>query len=341
MDFLIKFKNEKLIKINISILIVLLSLLFVSTKCYAEVWISPFESYVVSSPMYDRTNYVGTGYHLGWDMVSSSGDLTIRSVCSGTVTNAGFESSMGNYVIIQTTLTEDLIIDGVNYGNTLRLRYMHMRDTPYVVAGDTIEIGTELGIMGNTGDSDGAHLHLDISSKGSLPSKELTLSHGVSTAEETKHDRPTYNIIVSDSDPTCAAFAPGFLIGKDLSEPITSPSGPSGSRSRSSQNNATIVDKEDILRALSIEGEFASYGSLASLDDAADGIRIQLTSLARNLSAVIIFIGVLVCGFGIMLNANKADKRALFLSGLGAVGTGALIIGSSGLIVSILISIAM
>jgi murein DD-endopeptidase MepM/ murein hydrolase activator NlpD len=40
--------------------------------------------------------------------------------------------------------------------------YMHMRDDPLVNVGDEIEPGQLLGYVGNTGWSDGAHLHYSV-----------------------------------------------------------------------------------------------------------------------------------------------------------------------------------
>lgn len=75
----------------------------------------------------------------------------IITAVSGYVTDQGYHSSMGNYVIIKG-------IDGHRY------RYMHLSkvDTENIVNNKFIKAGTVMGRMGNTGNSFGTHLHIDI-----------------------------------------------------------------------------------------------------------------------------------------------------------------------------------
>lgn len=49
-------------------------------------------------------------------------------------------------------------IDGVN----IQSIYAHMREAPMVQMGETVTGGQQIGILGNTGASDGAHLHHEI-----------------------------------------------------------------------------------------------------------------------------------------------------------------------------------
>ena len=77
-------------------------------------------------------------------------DVKVVATTEGYVSEAGYSSSMGNYV---------KWID--NDGNSHRV--MHMKHKPFVRAGDWVTGGeTVLGYIGNTGQSEGAHLHYDI-----------------------------------------------------------------------------------------------------------------------------------------------------------------------------------
>lgn len=77
-------------------------------------------------------------------------DVKVYATTEGYVSEAGTSSSMGNYV---------KWID--NDGNSHRV--MHMKHKPFVNAGDWVTGGeTVLGYIGNTGQSEGAHLHYDI-----------------------------------------------------------------------------------------------------------------------------------------------------------------------------------
>ena len=42
------------------------------------------------------------------------------------------------------------------------VRFSHLKDRPHYTVGDTITRGDVVGIMGNTGQSTGAHLHIDV-----------------------------------------------------------------------------------------------------------------------------------------------------------------------------------
>ena len=71
---------------------------------------------------------------------------------SGTTTDTKTTASMGNYVTLKHT-------------NGYYTRYMHMRKgSVKVKVGDKVVKGQVLGFMGNTGNSNGRHLHFDISS---------------------------------------------------------------------------------------------------------------------------------------------------------------------------------
>lgn len=91
-------------------------------------------------------------FHTGLDMSvykSCSSCTTLYSVAAGKVAYTGYNSSMGNYVVIHHN------INGQYYSSM----YMHMARID-VRKGDVVSKDTVIGIMGNTGSSTATHLHL-------------------------------------------------------------------------------------------------------------------------------------------------------------------------------------
>lgn len=67
-------------------------------------------------------------------------------------------SSMGNMIAINHINPDPSVKSGA-YARTI---YMHMRDNPYLKAGNMVEKGQIIGYIGNTGRSEGAHLHFTL-----------------------------------------------------------------------------------------------------------------------------------------------------------------------------------
>lgn len=88
--------------------------------------------------------------HRGIDVVSSN--RTIKAADNGKVSFAGEKSSYGNVVII-------------DHGNGYETVYAHLKSIS-VKKGDTVQKGDKLGVMGNTGNSTGVHLHFEIIKNG-------------------------------------------------------------------------------------------------------------------------------------------------------------------------------
>ncbi len=97
------------------------------------------------------TCYYGDGRnHKGMDIVSPAG-TAIYSVADGVVISAGYNaagSGFGNCVLVE-------------HSNGLRTLYAHCSEL-YVSAGDVVKRGEQIAAVGNTGDSDGNHLHFEV-----------------------------------------------------------------------------------------------------------------------------------------------------------------------------------
>lgn len=118
---------------------------------------TPIEGYF-SHPLRENYKTIGMSTHDGHregqiDFACAEG-TKVYSMSNGIVFSI-FENhaSMGNAVVIKAS--------GVNLQGDLYFRYLHLSEIK-VSANSTVKAGDLIGLSGNTGDSDGAHLHIDI-----------------------------------------------------------------------------------------------------------------------------------------------------------------------------------
>lgn len=109
-------------------------------------------NFVVTSPFGVRGQIkTSEGYastdHKGIDLVGK-GDISVVACESGVVTHAKYGNGVGNYVFVKTDS---------GYGNI----YQHLASFA-VKVGDRVNSKQKIGIMGNTGNSSGAHLHFGV-----------------------------------------------------------------------------------------------------------------------------------------------------------------------------------
>lgn len=100
---------------------------------------------------------VSSSYGLRWGRLHAGMDFTSKSrniyaADNGTVTTAGYNSGYGNYVII-------------DHKNGYRTLYAHLSKMN-TTKGKIVEKGEKIGVMGNTGNSTGVHLHFEIHKNG-------------------------------------------------------------------------------------------------------------------------------------------------------------------------------
>lgn len=131
-------------------------------KAMGEIFTSPLKcSYRITSRFGYRLDPI-TGVastHKGLDMAAPKG-TPIYSCRSGKVLRSAFSPLYGNYVVIEH-------VDGYQ---TL---YAHMSKS-LVKKGDVVGQGAKIGLVGNTGYSTGAHLHLTVY-KNSKPVDPMTV----------------------------------------------------------------------------------------------------------------------------------------------------------------------
>ena len=115
-----------------------------------------------TNPCPNSTNSSGFGYrtfdnsfHRGLDMAAPEG-TPYFAADSGTVMYAtndgGYNGGAGNWIVIA-------------HGSGVVTKYMHSSAT-FVVPGNYVERGQNIGLVGNTGDSHGAHLHFQVEVNG-------------------------------------------------------------------------------------------------------------------------------------------------------------------------------
>lgn len=120
----------------------------------AEVTISnsPVHSDSILTAVYGETGPSWARFHTGIDFApygSTSANPPLYSVCTGTVYSTTFDNTLGNQILIQDSSTG-------NYW-----RYCHMQSASPLSAGDPVDLNTNVGIMGDTGNITGIHLHLE------------------------------------------------------------------------------------------------------------------------------------------------------------------------------------
>lgn len=112
---------------------------------------NPCPAAYISSEFGPR-NLDGRSYHYGRDYAAGTGTPTYAAA-AGTVIMAGWAGTAGIWVVI-------------DHGNGLVTKYMH-HSAVCVSAGQRVEKGQQIGQVGNTGHSFGAHLHFQVEKNGS------------------------------------------------------------------------------------------------------------------------------------------------------------------------------
>lgn len=100
----------------------------------------------ISAPFWD-TKYHKDHAHKGMD-IATPGGTKIIALGGGTAVESGYNAARGYYIRI-------------DHGTYCTL-YQHMQKFPLFHKGDTVKKGNIIGYVGNTGASQGNHLHLEL-----------------------------------------------------------------------------------------------------------------------------------------------------------------------------------
>ncbi|MEQ8540269.1 MAG: S8 family serine peptidase [Coleofasciculus sp. D1-CHI-01] len=119
-------------------------------------WQHPLPGYPVTSEFGERNEpWDADNWHNGIDLGTYGTTPPVKAAKGGTVVIArgGWNDGYGNYIKI-------------DHGNGLETRYAHLSSIN-VSPGQTVNAGTHIGNVGNTGNSYGNHLHFEIRVNGS------------------------------------------------------------------------------------------------------------------------------------------------------------------------------
>ncbi|MDE6751226.1 MAG: M23 family metallopeptidase [Eubacterium sp.] len=108
---------------------------------------SPFKAGSKETCSFRKKGSWAAGYHTGVDRVSSN--TTLVSPADGTVQRNEYNASYGNMVIITTADGKSILM-------------AHMKDKSKLKVGASVKRGDAVGTMGNTGNSFGVHLHIEV-----------------------------------------------------------------------------------------------------------------------------------------------------------------------------------
>lgn len=111
---------------------------------------NPCPGAIITSSFGFRT--FDNSFHKGLDLGTSGENIPTYAAAAGTVVNAGWSDSAGNWVVI-------------DHGNGLVTKYMH-HEAIFVEEGQQVEKGQQIGITGTTGYSTGVHLHFQVEENG-------------------------------------------------------------------------------------------------------------------------------------------------------------------------------
>lgn len=146
-------------------------------------WQLPFNDTIANGSIL-VTNTADHPYHdLDFDVAYGT---AIYCTAPATVTQVGYEKTMGNYVIVQY---DRKYTNSSGSEKTLTSRYLHMKEYPAVKLGQYVTHFTLMGYVGNTGSvipqpssnnpTAGTHLHLDVNTEGKTAGSQMNTTNTI------------------------------------------------------------------------------------------------------------------------------------------------------------------
>ena len=169
-------------------------------------------TFKVTSPRGNRVLNGANEYHGGMDLVAMGNDKNVYAIANGVVDATPYEANGFGYYVRQ------ILPDGT------RIYYGHLaKGSLKVKKGQKIKVGDKLGAMGSTGNSTGAHTHiewrvkgtskesLDISEFTGIPNKKGTYSADITPEEAKKKIQQKCGLEKQTMD-----FLSGYTYANDL-----------------------------------------------------------------------------------------------------------------------------
>ena len=116
-----------------------------AAKIALNQWVLPVDDYHLTAEFGDWGLWAS--YHTGLDFAADYG-APIKAMANGDITEVGYDGSYGNKVVIT-------LDDGTE------LWFCHMSDYA-VSSGEVVSAGEVIGYVGTTGNTTGAHLHVEV-----------------------------------------------------------------------------------------------------------------------------------------------------------------------------------
>lgn len=175
---------------------------------YQSYFVLPFDSttYTITSPYGERIDPIdgSTAFHSGIDVVPTSANIV--AIADGTVITSDLQEINGEHIVVEHKIA----------GQVYRSGYYHLKENSRTVkVGDTVKQGQQLGIMGSTGKSTGAHLHFTLQKFNAMNQKfeytdpSIVINNKISAKEfdlfdySSKDDKDKFdNLYQSPSIPT-------------------------------------------------------------------------------------------------------------------------------------------
>lgn len=112
----------------------------------------PVPGFPVSQPYgVPNSRYPLTGHHIGTDYATPIG-TPVRMPVSGNFIHSGYTPALGSFLVVEYTYR----------GRRYQSRFAHLENITRYRRGEAVPQGDIIGRTGNSGDSSGPHLHVDI-----------------------------------------------------------------------------------------------------------------------------------------------------------------------------------
>lgn len=119
-------------------------------------------SWPLQAPVGDPFGSRGARFHAGIDLIADAG-MPVMAAAAGRVSYADYLAGGWGLLVV------------ISHGDGVRSMYVHLSRVD-VVVGQQVDAGTEIGLVGATGDASGPHLHFEVRVRGAAVDPMTALS---------------------------------------------------------------------------------------------------------------------------------------------------------------------
>lgn len=211
---------------------------------------SPFKASSKETCAFKKKGSWAAGYHTGVDRVCDNRALV--SPANGVVAGNTYSDSYGYYVIITTD-------------EGLSILMAHMKSLSPLKVGAKIKRGDDVGTMGSTGNSTGAHLHIEVqNSKTWAYNRNLLAPNDYIDWGDTASTSASTSTTTQQATHNASVFAVGEIVNFAGGKHYVNANAASGTAVKASLAKITAISSKDKhqvhLRAVNESGSFISGG---------------------------------------------------------------------------------